>query len=73
MHKFNLANVDRSYMFRLLQNNHHQYVYNICKEEIISFYMYLQCTVVTFKLSIDQSRTVTVCFGNTTLITGFNI
>jgi len=60
-------------MFQLLEKKHHQDVNNICKKEMVSFYMQLQCTVVTFKLSIDQSCTVTVCFGNKTLILGFNI
>jgi hypothetical protein len=33
--KCNVAIVDCSYMFRLLQNNHHQAVYQTCRKEII--------------------------------------
>ena len=40
MPKFNLANVDRSYMFRLLQNKHHQDVYNILKN-INNYLLYI--------------------------------
>jgi hypothetical protein len=35
MHNFDVVIVDYSYMFRLLQNNHHQAVYRKYKEEII--------------------------------------
>lgn len=35
MHKFDVVIVDYSYMFRLLQNNHHQAVHRKYKEEII--------------------------------------
>ena len=35
MHNINLAIVDYSYMFRLLQSNSHQSVYRKCKMEII--------------------------------------
>jgi hypothetical protein len=35
MHNFDVVIVDYSYMFRLLQNNHHQSVYRKYKEEII--------------------------------------
>ena len=35
LHNFNLAIVDCSYMFRLLQSNHHQAVYQKVKQEMI--------------------------------------
>ena len=35
MHIFNVAVVDCSYMFWLLQSDHHQDVYQKCKKEII--------------------------------------
>jgi len=35
MHNFNVAVVDCSCMFRLLQSNHHQTVYQKCKKGII--------------------------------------
>jgi hypothetical protein len=35
MHNFNVAIVDCSYMFRLLESNHHQDVYQTYKKEII--------------------------------------
>jgi len=35
MHNFNVAIVDCRYLFRLLENNHHQTVYQTYKKEII--------------------------------------
>jgi len=43
IHNFNVEVVDCSYMFRVLQNNHHQFVYEKCKKkesEIISLLCY---------------------------------
>jgi hypothetical protein len=35
MRSFNVVTVERSYMFRLLQSNHHQAAYQKCKEKEI--------------------------------------
>ena len=45
MHNFDVAIVDCSYIFRLLQSNLHQAVYQKCKSKL--FYIYLLDEILT--------------------------